>query len=47
MVELVGMVEAGNLTPRVTGTYPLDDFAQAFAAIAELRARGKIVLTMA
>jgi NADPH2:quinone reductase len=46
MVELVGMVEAWQLTPRVTGSFPLEDFAQAFAAIAQRRARGKIVLTM-
>ena len=46
MAELVEMVEAGQLTPRVTGVFPLDDSAQAFAAIAERRARGKIVLTM-
>ena len=44
---LAGMDESGQLTPRVTGAFPLDDFAQAFAAIAERRARGKIVLTMA
>jgi NADPH2:quinone reductase len=47
MAELVAMVEAGQLNPRVTGIYPLDDFTQAFAAITERQARGKIVLTMA
>mgnify|MGYP001823820759 FL=1 len=46
MAELVAMVESGQLNPRVTGIYPLDDFAPAFAAIMERRARGKIVLTM-
>jgi NADPH2:quinone reductase len=46
MAELVAMVENGQLNPRVTGIYPLDDFASAFAAIMERRARGKIVLTM-
>ena len=46
MVELSAMVADGKLKPRVTGTYPLDRFADAFAAITERRAQGKIVLTM-
>jgi NADPH2:quinone reductase len=45
MADLFAMVEDGRLTPRVTGRYPLERFAEAFAAIAARRARGKIVLT--
>lgn len=44
MQELAMMIKAGKLTPRVTESYPLDDFAQAFAAITERRARGKVIL---
>lgn len=45
MTELVAMVDQGKLNPRVTESYPLDRFADAFAAITERRARGKVVLT--
>jgi len=44
MAELAAMVKLGKLTPRVTATYPLDQYAEAFAAIAQRRARGKVVL---
>ena len=46
MAELSALVADGKLRPRVTQTYPLDRFADAFAAITERRAQGKIVLTM-
>jgi NADPH2:quinone reductase len=46
MEELAAMVEAGQIRPRVTEAYPLDRFADAFAAITDRRAQGKIVLTM-
>ena len=46
MVELAAMVEAGQIEPRVTESYPLERYADAFAAITERRARGKVVLTM-
>jgi NADPH2:quinone reductase len=46
MQELAAMVEAGTLQPRVTERYPLERFADAFAAITERRALGKVVLTM-
>lgn len=46
MAELSAMVEGGKLRPRITETYPLEQFADAFAAITERRAQGKIVLTM-
>ncbi|MBT8058334.1 MAG: NADPH:quinone oxidoreductase family protein [Xanthomonadales bacterium] len=46
LVELVAMVERGDLEPRVTGRYPLRRFADAFAEIGGRRVRGKIVLAM-
>lgn len=46
MTELVAMVDAGKLIPQVTETYPLDQFAAAFAAVTGRRAKGKVVLTM-
>ena len=45
MVELAAMVDKGTLNPRVTESYPLDRYADAFAAITERRAKGKVVLT--
>jgi NADPH2:quinone reductase len=46
MQELAALVEEGRIRPRVTETYPLDRFEEAFAAITERRARGKVILTM-
>ncbi len=46
MAELAAMVDTGKLAPRVTERYGLDRYVEAFAAIAERRARGKVVLTM-
>ncbi|MCU0990559.1 MAG: NADPH:quinone oxidoreductase family protein, partial [Xanthomonadales bacterium] len=46
MHELAAMVDAGTLRPRVTERYPLERFAEAFAAITGRRALGKVVLTM-
>lgn len=46
MRELVAMIKAGQLTPRVTESYSLDDFSAAFAAITERRARGKVILRL-
>lgn len=43
--ELVGLIADGTLEPRVMATYPLDRFEEAFAELAERRARGKVVLT--
>ena len=45
MMELAAMVDAGKLNPRVTESYPLDQYVAAFTAITERRARGKVVLT--
>ena len=47
MGELTAMVNAGTLNPRVSESYPLERFVDAFSAITERRARGKVVLTMA
>ncbi len=46
MVELAAMVESGKLKPRVTESYPLEHYADAFSAITERRARGQVVLTL-
>lgn len=44
-VELSAMVENGSLNPRVTEQYPLERFSDAFKAISDRRALGKVVLT--
>ena len=44
MRELAGLIAAGKIKPRVTEAYDLEDFTQAFAAITERRARGKVIL---
>jgi NADPH2:quinone reductase len=46
MMEMVALVKAGTLTPRVTESYLLDEFAAAFKAITERRALGKVTLKM-
>jgi NADPH2:quinone reductase len=46
MQDLAGLIDAGTLSPRVTESYRLEDFQQAFAAITERRARGKVILRM-
>ena len=46
MEELAALIAAGTLNPRVTESYALDDYAQAFGAITERRARGKVILRM-
>ena len=44
--EMAEMIAAGKLTPRVTESYSLDDYVEAFKAITERRARGKVILRM-
>ncbi len=44
--EMATMIAAGILVPRVTESYPLDEFAEAFRSITERRARGKVILRM-
>ncbi|MGI9271834.1 MAG: NADPH:quinone oxidoreductase family protein [Woeseiaceae bacterium] len=46
MEELTAMVADGTVTPRVTESYALDDYIDAFRAITERRARGKVILRM-
>ena len=46
MMELAAMVQDDSLKPRVTETYPLEQYAAAFAAITKRRAKGKVVLRM-
>ena len=46
MQELAELISIGKLSPRVTETYPLEDYVNAFAAITERRALGKVVLRM-
>jgi len=43
--ELERMIEDGQLQPRISGAYALDDFADAFRVITERRVLGKVVLT--
>ena len=38
------MVADGTLTPRVTESYALDDYKDAFRTITERRALGKVIL---
>jgi len=46
MMELATMVDEGKLDPKVTESYPLDQYAEAFAAITKRLAKGKVVLTI-
>jgi len=46
MQELAQLIAAGKLMPRITESYALDDFRNAFAALAERRALGKVILQM-
>ena len=44
MTELAELVAAGTLTPRVSASYAMDDYVEAFRAITERRALGKVIL---
>ena len=46
MIALASLVADGKLKPRVTETYPLQNFVDAFASITQRKARGKVILTM-
>lgn len=46
MQELETMVADGSLRPRYSGSFRLEDFADAFRVITERRVLGKIVLTL-
>ena len=44
--ELGALIAEGTITPRITESYALDDYLDAFAAITERHALGKVVLRM-
>lgn len=44
--EMAQLIADGQLAPRVTESYALDDYVDAFKAITERRARGKVILRM-
>jgi len=46
MQDLSTLVNQHKLVPRVTERYPLERYADAFAAITDRRAKGKVVLSM-
>ena len=46
MRELAIMVAQGELTPRVTEAYPLEQFATAFDSLASRKAQGKVILEL-
>lgn len=46
VMKMTELIQDGTLTPRVTECYALDDFVNAFSAITERRARGKVILRM-
>jgi len=46
MQELAVMLAKGELTPRVTEIYPLEQFATAFASLSNRKAQGKVILTL-
>lgn len=46
MQELAALIDAGKLRPRVTETFALDDYREAFKTLTERRALGKVVLRM-
>ena len=43
-LELLDLVRRGDLNPQVSEAHSLDDYAAAFGALAERRARGKVVV---
>ena len=47
LVALKALVEAGNITPVIDGTYPLEETPQAIDRVASGHTRGTIVITVA
>jgi len=45
--ELLAMVERGELDPKVTQVFDLDDYVEAFKCLTERRAKGKVIFDMA
>ena len=46
LVAMAGMIASRKLRPRVTGSYSLDEFSEAFRAITARRVLGKVVFHM-
>ena len=46
MQEMTQLIAAGTLKPRITESYSLDAYTEAFRVITERRARGKVILRM-
>ena len=46
MMELMAMYEKGEIKPRVSDAFELENFADAMTALTERRVMGKVVLTM-
>ena len=46
MGEILGMYKSGKIKPRISGKYPLEDFAKACDELTQRRAMGKVILTM-
>ena len=46
MGEILAMYKSGKIKPRISNTYPLDDFAKACDELTQRRAMGKVILTM-
>lgn len=44
--EMAQMIDSGILQPRITASFPLDEYKEAFRTIAERRVLGKIVFEM-
>ena len=47
MSEISALVANGTLQPKITESFPLEDFKTAFQLISERRARGKVILQIA
>lgn len=46
MQELAQLIAAGKVSPKVTQTFPLEEYADAFDVISERRALGKVAFTL-
>ena len=45
--EMIEMIDAGKFSPVVSEVYPLEQYQDAFQSIAQRRAKGKVILSMA
>lgn len=44
--EIMGMLQSGDIKPRISNRYPLDEFVAAFDELTNRKAMGKVILTM-